>query len=287
VANVRPCLVLLFVLLACAARGGADVVFSSFGPGTTWASSGVAVSQAWAVEFTPATAHTLSAIRLPLYGPSGAQATVTLRADADGLPGAVLEEFLVPFDCCGEKLYVLTSAQQIELQPGAPYWLTVWSEDEWASWLWSPAEAAVRYTFTREPGPGDDPSDWVDVVTSVGPAFQVEGERVGARVPIDVRPDAIQPRSQGMLTVAVLSGVVDVTTIAPESIRFGRTGHEAAPATLALENVDGDGFVDLVLHFRVQGAGIRCGDTSVRLTAATVAGEPLQGTDSIRTVGCQ
>ena len=52
------------------------------------------------------------------------------------------------------------------------------------------------------------------------------------------------------------------------------------------EDVDEDGDLDLVLHFMTQESGIQCGDTEVSLTAETFDGQPIQGSDSIVTVGC-
>jgi hypothetical protein len=109
---------------------------------------------------------------------------------------------------------------------------------------------------------------------------------------IDIKPgsspNSINPRSNGNISVAVLTtnsfdaGSVDVNTV-----RFGRTGQEAAPLRSSLEDVDGDGDSDLVLHFDTQQTGILCGDSSARLTGRTFDGEPIEGSDSISTVGCQ
>jgi hypothetical protein len=49
--------------------------------------------------------------------------------------------------------------------------------------------------------------------------------------------------------------------------------------------VDGDGDLDLLLQFKVQDTGIVCGTTS-RLTGRTVGGLPIEGSDSVTTVGC-
>jgi hypothetical protein len=49
-------------------------------------------------------------------------------------------------------------------------------------------------------------------------------------------------------------------------------------------DVDGDGVMDLVLHFRVGDSGIESGDESVELFGKTVDGRPFKGTDGIRTL---
>jgi hypothetical protein len=71
------------------------------------------------------------------------------------------------------------------------------------------------------------------------------------------------------------------------TVRFGAIGTEAAPVQSALEDVDGDGVIDLILHFSTQATGIRCGDASASLTGETFTGQMIQGSDSISTVGCK
>jgi hypothetical protein len=120
----------------------------------------------------------------------------------------------------------------------------------------------------------------------------------GGDVRIDIKPDSevnpINPRSHGVTPVALLgSEDFDVTEIDPTSLRFGP--NEAPPAHDlsdgwphgdALNDVDGDGFVDLLAHFSTQETGIVCGDTEATLTGEALDGSSFQGTDSIRTVGC-
>jgi hypothetical protein len=70
-------------------------------------------------------------------------------------------------------------------------------------------------------------------------------------------------------------------------VRFGATGTEAAPVHSALEDVDGDGNIDMILHFKTQDTGIQCGKTFASLTGQTFDGRVVEGSDSIVTVGCR
>jgi hypothetical protein len=100
-------------------------------------------------------------------------------------------------------------------------------------------------------------------------------------------PNSVNPRSGGVIPVAILTtGTFDATTVDPSTVRFGATGTEAVAVHDGLEDVDFDGDLDLMLHFRTEQTGIVCGTTSVALTGETDGGEPIEGSDSVRTVGC-
>jgi hypothetical protein len=111
-------------------------------------------------------------------------------------------------------------------------------------------------------------------------------------VAIDIKPgsfpNSLNPRSKGKIPVAILTTeTFDATTVDPGTVLFGATGIEAAPVHSALEDVDGDGDTDLILHFNTQDTGIVCGDTSAFLTGETLDGQMIEGSDSINTVGCE
>jgi hypothetical protein len=109
-------------------------------------------------------------------------------------------------------------------------------------------------------------------------------------VAIDIAPDEfpnlIHPDSQEVISVAILTtDSFDASAVDPVSIRFGP--HEAMEihGQGHLEDIDGDGDDDLVLHFNTQDTGIQCGHTSASLTGETIDGDAIQGSDAIITVG--
>jgi hypothetical protein len=111
-------------------------------------------------------------------------------------------------------------------------------------------------------------------------------------VRLDIKPgessNSINPRSNGVIPVAILTtDSFDATTVDSTTVLFGTTGTEAAPVQSALQDVDGDGDTDMILHFNTQDTGIECGDASASLTGETFGGQMIEGSDSISTVGCK
>lgn len=133
-------------------------------------------------------------------------------------------------------------------------------------------------------------------VSAGGPDAYIANVRAAAPavlvVDIDVRPGSlpnpVNPKSGGVLPVAVLATAdFDPTAVDPGSVRFGRTGTEAAATRSTREDVDADGDLDLLLFFRTQDTGIACGSTSAVLTGLTADAVSIEGTDAVVTVGCR
>ena len=104
----------------------------------------------------------------------------------------------------------------------------------------------------------------------------------------DIRPAAINPRSKGVIPVAIFTTPdFDATKVDPLSVRFGRGGATEAHKRGHLSDVDGDGDTDLVLHFATPATRIACRDTEASFTGETFAGEAIRGSDSFITVGCR
>ncbi len=86
------------------------------------------------------------------------------------------------------------------------------------------------------------------------------------------------------------SDTFDITTVDVTTLNFaGATpAHDLTdPLVYAdhLQDVNGDGFTDLVCHYRTQETGIEKEDTDATLTGTTTYGMPITGSDSVRTVG--
>ena len=109
---------------------------------------------------------------------------------------------------------------------------------------------------------------------------------------IDIKPgsfpNSINVTKNGNTPVAILTtATFDASTVDPATVRFGQLGLEAAPVQSALADVDGDGDLDLILHFNTQQTRIACDDTAAFLTGTTRGGQMLEGDDSLKTTGCK
>ena len=121
-------------------------------------------------------------------------------------------------------------------------------------------------------------------------------EPLPIEVEIDIKPgsdpNSINLKSKGVIPVAILTTPdFDATTVDGTTVKFGpdETGpvHDLSNPAVVVEHqqdVDGDGDIDYVFHFRTQHAGIAPGDTEATLTGQTYGGFTIEGTDSVRTI---
>ena len=163
------------------------------------------------------------------------------------------------------------------------------ASDEWPAW--SPDGTKIAFASYRD---GDNEIYVMNVdgsgQTNLSKNSAWDGEpdwQPVTEVNIDIKPgsypNAIDPKSKGVIPVALVgSAILDVTNVKIDSLRFGP--NEASAVQHAFEDVNVDGFLDLILHFKTQQTGIRAGDTQASLTGTTGHGIPIQGCDSIVTV---
>ncbi len=110
-------------------------------------------------------------------------------------------------------------------------------------------------------------------------------------IDIDIKPrkdlNAINPAHSEVIPVAILTtDTFDAGTVSLDILLFGPDGATIAHPSGHVDDVDGDGDLDLLLHFRTQETGIQCGDIEASLSGVTIDGQAIQGTDSLVTRGC-
>jgi len=112
-------------------------------------------------------------------------------------------------------------------------------------------------------------------------------------VTIDIKPgsypNSINLGSNGNVPVAILgSPTFDVTTVNPYSISLAGAAvnlkGKAQTPQASYEDVNGDGFMDLIVHVSTESLVVSEGDTEAILTGMTYDGIPISGKDSIRIV---
>jgi len=122
--------------------------------------------------------------------------------------------------------------------------------------------------------------------------FQLNLGYTGNVAPIDIQPgtfpNTINVNSGGVTPVAVLStDAFDATQVNPALVKFGPTGTEASPTHNALQDVNGDGRLDLILQFDTKQTGVVCGQDFELMTITTFSNQQFLGFDSITTVPCK
>jgi hypothetical protein len=117
--------------------------------------------------------------------------------------------------------------------------------------------------------------------------WPVRGPETTLNVAIDIKPggfpNSINLKSKGNVPVAILSSpTFDAATFDRGTVVFA--GAPALSIGGSPEDVNGDGLLDLVLHFSTQSLNLMSGDTEACLTGKTLSGQEFKGCDSVNIV---
>jgi len=122
-------------------------------------------------------------------------------------------------------------------------------------------------------------------------------EHIHAHAAIDIKPgsdpNAVNIKNRGLIPVALLgSAIFEVENVDVSSVQFGsmcphmhdevRVAH---PLGYAFEDVNSDGYVDLLFQFDTQSVGLQPGDTEAHLHGALTDGSHFCGHDTVKVIG--
>ena len=121
--------------------------------------------------------------------------------------------------------------------------------------------------------------------------FTFEIPKLVREVSMDIKPDnynnKINSDSNGVIPVAILTtSDFDAGTVRVATLKFGPG--EARATQSAMEDVDNDGDLDMILHFETAAVGFVCEtNDAILLTGETLSGEKIHGVDSVSDVACK
>ncbi|MGD8474960.1 MAG: C-type lectin domain-containing protein [Anaerolineae bacterium] len=160
-------------------------------------------------------------------------------------------------------------------------WITGedWSYADWA--LGEPNGGVIENCLDF----GDYSTQWNDESCERPLNFYLVEYSLGGPsvIAIDIKPccypNSINLSSRGVVPVAVLTTCdFDASTVDPATVLFA----DAYPQRWAMEDVDYDGDLDLVFHFKTLELNLDEYSTEASLTGQTFDGQAIQGTDDVR-----
>lgn len=173
---------------------------------------------------------------------------------------------------------------------GEPWVWTNWNISEPSNKFYAAYGFENATTYWDSTGKWNDaPQEW----QYFNGGYLIEWDSIPAL--IDIRPgsfpNSINPGERGTVPVAILgSPVLDVSIIDPASIALDgvpvdtRGSGKAAKPAYSYEDVNSDGFMDLIAHFRVSLLGLTGSETDLQLSASTSDGEIILSSDSVHIV---
>lgn len=104
---------------------------------------------------------------------------------------------------------------------------------------------------------------------------------VGIDIKLGSAPNSINLGSKGVVPVAALTtDYFDASSVDPDTVSFAG----ASPVRWAVEDVDSDGDMDLLLHFKTQDLNLDANSTKAILTDSIHGKQPIKGTDTVNIV---
>jgi hypothetical protein len=196
------------VLAGAVAPARADIVFSNFGASPALSnqhSVGLSSVQPIAVPFTVAAGGGFDLTQIDIgithssFVPGSVNAAVVqLRTDVNGLPGAVVDSWVLS-NLPEVNTPTLEASQRISgivgdrLDGGEQYWLAATGLSNWMAWAFSTPEVAGPYAYSPDAG-----ATWVVSQTGAQGGFDIQG----TPVPVALVPE---PASLALLALGLVA----------------------------------------------------------------------------------
>lgn len=152
---------------------------------------------------------------------------------------------------------------------------------------WDWFNEIADHIIARQNADGSWPGDsWGDsILTTEWALLTLEKITPPLIVTIDIKPgsypNSINISNNGNIPVAVLgSSDFDVCNIDPATVLFA----DAPTLMWELEDVNADGYMDIVFHFDTQAVKLTIDDTEATLSGLTTGGFDFKGSDSVRII---
>jgi hypothetical protein len=173
-------------------------------------------------------------------------------------------------------------------------WLSVELKNE-GDWF----EAFPPVQLATDPGDEQtialEADSWLAVTHSYVDYDYIHVEPLPIPVLIDIKPGS-DPNSincnneRGVIPVAILTSdefdaqTVDHTTVTFEGASETHVDRRSEEPRRHEEDVDGDGDIDLIFHFRLGETNLTCDSVTGTLIGSTFGGRPIEGTDAVRMI---
>ena len=141
-----------------------------------------------------------------------------------------------------------------------------------------------RVTITLDNlGPNYDANDIGFGVDNL--EFKIASPPVPIPITIDIKPgsdsNTINIESNGIIPVAILGTTdFDATSVDPGTVLLA----DAYPVKWTMEDINHDGIMDLLLHFKTEDLILNINSTEASLTGKTMDGTPIEGADTVNIV---
>jgi DNA-binding transcriptional regulator of glucitol operon len=216
------------------------------------------------------------------------EATITISNSAPSITGVVL----APDPASTDSTLEATAQGWSDADDDPEDYQWQWQKYNTGSSTWEDISGATGNTLDSSnfilndqikvigtPDDGTDMGDPVEATITIS----VLSYDAGTDIKPGSEENPINLKSRGVTPVAIYTTEgFDATTVNIETVTFGP--NEAPVVHYAYEDIDDDGDIDLILHFRTQATGIAEDDTEVTLVGETDSGTVFTGTNTIKIV---